>query len=59
VRQINTRYGKLKDIYENWEKRNFPDKKKKAQALKILKEQEKENKALQNKTTNSGQKKKK
>jgi len=58
VRQINTRYDKLKDIYKKWEKKNFPDKKKKAQALKILEKQEKENKALEKKDEKKLKKKK-
>lgn len=49
VTQINTRYEKLKNIYKKWQKQNFPDKKKKDEALKILKKQEKENKALKKK----------
>jgi len=44
VRQIITRYEKLNDIYKKWEKNNFPDKEKKAQALKILEKQKKEKK---------------
>jgi len=40
-RQIKRRYEKLNKVYKKWEKKNFPDKKKKANALKILKKQEK------------------
>ncbi|XP_001946678.2 uncharacterized protein LOC100164853 [Acyrthosiphon pisum] len=58
VRQLNTRYGKLKNIYKKWEKQNFPNKKEKAQALKILEKQEKENKALQKKNGKKLQKNK-
>lgn len=46
---MNTRYEKLKNIYKKWQKQNFPDKKKKAKALKILKKQETENKTLKKK----------
>ncbi|XP_022182204.1 uncharacterized protein LOC111042019 isoform X2 [Myzus persicae] len=48
-RQIKTRLEKLKKVYKKWQKQNFPDKKKKSKALKILQKQEKENKLLQKK----------
>jgi len=48
-RQIKTRYEKLNKVYKKWEKKNFPDKKKKANALRILKTQEKEKKGLRKK----------
>ncbi|KAL5240429.1 hypothetical protein ACI65C_007839 [Semiaphis heraclei] len=40
-KQIKTRYEKLNKVYEKWEKKNFPNKKEKANALKIMKNQEK------------------
>lgn len=56
VRQINSRFEKLNKIYKKWEKKNFPNKKEKADALKILNSQEKGNKGSEK--TNSGNEKK-
>ncbi|CAH1724094.1 uncharacterized protein LOC114131320 isoform X2 [Aphis gossypii] len=57
VRQIDSRFTKLRKIYKKWEKKNFPDKKKKANALKILKNQEKRNKNNQDKGNKGVEKK--
>lgn len=50
-RQIESRFDKLKTIYEKWEKEKFPEKNTKAEALKILKKQEEEKKALRKQNT--------
>ncbi|KAE9534369.1 hypothetical protein AGLY_008459 [Aphis glycines] len=58
VRQINSRFLKLSQIYNKWETKNFPDKKKKADALKILKNKNKKerNKNNQEKRNKNNQK---
>jgi len=57
VRQIDSRFKKLNKIYKKWEKKNFPDKKNKADALKILKNQERGNKNNQEKGNKGVEKK--
>lgn len=57
VRQIDSRFEKLNKIYKKWEKKNFPNKKKKAEALKILNNKEKGNKNNQEKGNKGPEKK--